>query len=176
MKHILAIAVLVVCAAGCAPYPAAAPGAAAPAPGAAPAPATPAATPAPAAPAPGGPVDASTRYLPEQDPAKAEQIRVRMWGIMTAAPCWTMKNSTNNYSFSGVNNYRYAGYETTAGQIILNSTGSFGGYDMADVTISSTRYWIGVYDSRTIAFSFVHDNGALVTNWFFAASPGQACV
>ncbi len=87
-----------------------------------------------------------------------------------------MQNSNDNYTFSGVNDYRYAGYETTAGQVGLNSVGTFGGYDMADVTISRTQYWIGIYDAKTIAMSFVHDNGKLVTNWFIAAAPGQYCL
>ncbi|HUS67566.1 MAG TPA: hypothetical protein VMZ28_23685 [Kofleriaceae bacterium] len=127
-----------------------------------------------AAPAQGGPIDASTRYIPEPDPAKAEQIRQRMWAIMTAVPCWVMKNTTTNYSFSGVNDYRYVGYETTAGQIQLNSIGSFGGYDTADVTISSTQYWINIVDAGTIVISSLY-NGSLVSNTFFAVPPGQQC-
>ena len=47
---------------------------------------------------------------------------------------------------------------------------------MADVTTSHTQYWIGVYDANTIAISFFHDNGKLVTNWFGAAAPSQYCV
>lgn len=144
--------------------PAPAPGA--PAHGAAPAPAP--------APAQGGPIDASTRYIPEQDPTRAEQIRQRMWATMTAAPCWVMKNTTTNYSFSGVNSYRYVGYETTAGQLQLNSVGSFGGYDTADVYIGSTQYWINVVDAQTIVISSVY-NGSLVTNYFFAVAPGTQC-
>jgi hypothetical protein len=125
---------------------------------------------------PGGAVDANTRYIAEQDTTKAQEIVSRMWGILTAAPCWYMQNSTNNYSFSGVNDYRYAGYETTSGQVGLNSVGTFGGYDAADVVISQTQYWIGIADAQTIGISFIHDNGKVVTNWFHAAAPGQYCV
>lgn len=125
----------------------------------------------------GGTVDANTRYVPEQDPAKGQQIATRMWSILTAAQCWTLQGSSNNYTFSGANDYRYAGsYETTSGQIGLSSVGSFGGYDMADVTISGTEYWIGIKDAQTIALTFVHDDGALVTNWYSAAASGSYCV
>lgn len=124
----------------------------------------------------GGTIDANTRYVPEQDPTKAQQIAARMWKTMTSAPCWYMQGSTYNYSFSGINDYRYAGYETTAGQIGLNSAGSFGGYDAADVLIGGSQYWIGVADSKTIAIAFIHDNGAFVYNWFKAANPGDYCV
>jgi hypothetical protein len=99
-----------------------------------------------------------------------------MWSIMTAAPCWYAQKSTNNYSFSGVNDYRYAGYETTAGQIGVTSFGTFGGYDAADVVISGSQYWIGIGDARTLAISFIHSNGAFVTTWYTAASPGEVCV
>ena len=33
-------------------------------------------------------------------------------------------------ALSGVNDYRYSGYETTSGQIVLSSAGSFGGCPM----------------------------------------------
>ncbi len=121
-------------------------------------------------------VHSDPRYIPEQNPTKARAITMRMWGILTAAKCWHRQGSSDNYTFSGVNNYRYAGYETTAGQIGLNSVGAFGGHDMADVMISHTRYWIGIANARTIAMSFIHDNGRLVTNWFTAATPSQHCV
>jgi hypothetical protein len=122
------------------------------------------------------PIDANTRYVPEQDATKAQAIATRMWGILTGAQCWHRQNSNDNYSFSGVNDYRYAGYETTAGQIGVNSIGTFGGYDMADIQISHTQYWIGIYDERTFAMSFIHDNGKLVVNWYIASTPGQVCL
>ena len=123
-----------------------------------------------------GGIDANTRYVVEPDQAKAQQIAARMWSIMTAAPCWYAQSSTYNYSFSGTNDYRYAGYETTAGQVGVNSLGAFGGYDAADVQISSTQYWIGIADAKTMAISFIHTNGALVTTWYTAAAQGQLCV
>ena len=120
-------------------------------------------------------IDPNASYVAEQDPAKAQEIAKRMWGVLTAPPCWIMHNSTDNYSFSGVNDYRYAGYETTAGQVGLNSTGGFGGHDAADVNIAYGEYWIVIYDANTITISFLHD-GSLATNSYTAAAPGEYCV
>lgn len=116
----------------------------------------------------GGTVDANTRYVPEQDQAKAQEIVVRMWTQLTTVGCWYMKGSTNNYSFSGANNYRYAGYETTAGQVTPVSAGTFGGYDMAEVMINGTTYWVGIADAQNMAMSSVF-NGKLITNWYTAS-------
>lgn len=121
-------------------------------------------------------VDANTRYVPAQDPTERQQIVSRMWATLTAAQCWHMQGSNDNYTFSGVNDYRYAGYETTAGQVGLISVGTFGGYDMAEIQISSTQYWLGIADAQTMVMSFVHDNGKLVTNWYTAAAPGSYCL
>ena len=119
--------------------------------------------------------DGSTQYLAEADAAKANEIAQRMWTTMTSAQCWYMKGTTNNYSFSGYLNYRYAGYETTAGTLGVNSIGKFGEYDAADVVIGSSQYWIGVYDAQTLVMSSMF-NGQLVTNVYIAVGPGGQCV
>lgn len=119
--------------------------------------------------------DGNAQYQAEADQAKANEIAQRMWTTMTSAPCWYMKGSTNNYSFSGYLQYRYAGYETTAGQIGVNSIGKYGEYDAADVMINGTQYWIGVYDSQTLVFGSFY-NGGLVTNVYVAVGPGGQCV
>ncbi len=120
-------------------------------------------------------VDASTQYAPEADAGKAQEIANRMWQVMTSQPCFYMTNSTYNYSFWGNLQYRYSGYETTSGTIRVSSVGKFGPYDMADVEIGSTQYWIGVADERTLVISFFYEGG-LRTNAFIAPGPGGQCV
>lgn len=120
-------------------------------------------------------VDASTQYVPEADASKAQEIANRMWQVMTSQPCFYMTNSTYNYSFSGNLQYKYSGYETTSGTIRVSSVGKFGPYDMADVEIGSTQYWIGVADERTLVISFFYEGG-LRTNAFIAPGPGGQCV
>lgn len=122
-----------------------------------------------------GGLDPNTAYVAEQDQAKASEIGNRMWATMTSAPCWYLKGSTNNYSFSGYLGYRYAGYETTSGTLGVNSIGKFGEYDAADVMIGSSQYWIGVYDAQTLVISSFQ-NGGLVTNVYIAVGPGGQCV
>lgn len=123
-----------------------------------------------AAPGPaGGAVDANTRYVAEPDQAKAQQIVVRMWTTLASQGCWYMQGSTNNYSFSGMNDYRYAGYETTSGQVTPVSGGAFGGYDMAEVMIRDNQLWVGIYDAQNMAISQVY-NGKLTTNWYKASA------
>lgn len=120
-------------------------------------------------------VDASTQYAPEADPTKAQEIANRMWQVMTSQPCFYMTNSTYNYSFWGNLQYKYSGYETTSGTIRVSSVGKFGPYDMADVEIGSTQYWIGVADERTLVISFFYEGG-LRSNAFIAPGPGGQCV
>ncbi|MBS2016039.1 MAG: hypothetical protein JST00_24375 [Deltaproteobacteria bacterium] len=120
-------------------------------------------------------IDSNTTYVAEQDAAKANEIASRMWTTMTSAQCWYMKGSTNNYSFSGYLQYRYAGYETTAGQLVVSSVGKFGPYDAADVVIGSSQYWIGVVDAQTLVMSTFY-NGQLVSNAYIAVGPGGQCV
>lgn len=119
--------------------------------------------------------DGNATYVAEADQAKAQEIGNRMWATMTAAPCWYMKGSTTNYSFSGYLQYRYAGYETTSGQLGVSSVGKYGEYDAADVMIGGTQYWIGVYDSQTLVIGSIN-NGGLVTNVYIAVGPGGQCV
>jgi len=118
--------------------------------------------------------DGSTQYVAEADTAKSNEIAQRMWTTMTSAACWVMKGTTNNYSFSGYLQYRYVGYETTAGTLGVNSIGKFGEYDAADVVIGSSQYWIGVYDAQTLVMSSMY-NGQLMTNVFIAVGPGGQC-
>lgn len=118
--------------------------------------------------------DGSTQYIAEADTAKSNEIAQRMWTTMTSAPCWVMKNTSYHYSFSGYLEYRYVGYETTAGTLGVNSIGKFGQYDAADVVIGSSQYWIGVYDSQTLVMSSMY-NGQLMTNVFTAVGPGGQC-
>lgn len=120
-------------------------------------------------------VDANTQYVAEADQAKAQEIAQRMWQVMTSQPCFYMTNSTYNYSFWGNLQYRYSGYETTSGTIRVSSVGKFGPYDMADVEIGSTQYWIGVADDKTLVISFFYEGG-LRSNAFIAPGPGGQCV
>lgn len=113
-------------------------------------------------------INANTQYVPEPDQTKATEIATRMWTTLTSHKCWYLRGSTNNYSFSGVNDYRYAGtVDTYAGQIGLISAGKYGPYDAADIMINGEEQWLGIYDSQTMAIAKIY-NGQWMINWYVA--------
>lgn len=113
-------------------------------------------------------INANTQYVPEPDQTKATEIVTRMWTTLTSHKCWYLRGSTNNYSFSGVNDYRYAGtVDTYAGQIGLVSAGKYGPYDAADIMINGEEQWLGIYDSQTMAIAKIY-NGQWMVNWYVA--------
>lgn len=113
-------------------------------------------------------INANTRYTPESDQTKATEIAQRMWATLTSHKCWYLRGSSNNYSFSGSNDYRYAGtIDTYAGQIGLISAGKYGTYDAADIMINGEEQWIGIYDSQTMAIAKIY-NGQWLFNWYDA--------
>lgn len=113
-------------------------------------------------------INANTQYVPEPDQTKATEIATRMWTTLTSHKCWYLRGSTNNYSFSGVNDYRYAGtVDTYAGQIGLVSAGKYGPYDAADIMINGEEQWLGIYDSQTMAIAKIY-NGQWMVNWYVA--------
>jgi hypothetical protein len=112
-------------------------------------------------------INASTVYVAETDPTKANEIVVRMWTLLTSnGGCWYMRGSSDNYLFYGYNNYRYSGYETTAGTVGNISAGKYGPYDAAQVMISSREHYVGIYDDNNMAIAQQHFNGEWFMNWY----------
>jgi hypothetical protein len=115
-------------------------------------------------------------YKAIEDAQAANAIGTTMWTTLTSAPCWYEKGSTNNYSFYGELQWRYAGtMDTYSGNGQVHSTGKYGAMTAAVVKLYSGDYLMVIIDDNTFTlFRYVNDQPAL-TVYTANRGPG-ACV
>jgi hypothetical protein len=107
-------------------------------------------------------------YVENTDRAEQNRIAQEIWQVLIAQKCWSIKGSSNNYSFSNPANYRYVGItDTVAGQISLQSAGKYGDRNAARVTLRDEDQLVVVISATEIAIAFTF-NGSIVVNSYFA--------